>query len=459
MAGCDRGTGRRCDVQVVPTWSHNTVSAATVQVAELADRVSQLERRAGRDSSNSSKPPSSDSPYTKERQKPRDRSLRKKTGRKPGKQPGAPGSTLERVADPDETIVCAPLCCRDCSADLADAPVEAVNRRQVFDPPPPPPRPRVTEFEVQARRCGRCGTLTEGQAPPWAAGRAQYGPDTHAHAANLVCGNHIPAYRAGKLIAAMLGVYVSVGFVAGVRGKAAGLLGPFMDRVRVLLRQAEVLHADETTARAEGDLTYVHVACTEFLTHLHTGGRSAADIDAGKVLPGFTGTIVRDGYAGYHHLVEALHAWCGAHNLRDLEDVYRWDPQGQDWATRMADVLIKANKAATAARTAGKPCLDDAYLEQSMTMTTYSGPATLILADGARVAGMASLGTNQRGDLKGWSGTFRPDEASNDTRVASDGLQLELPDEQIGAVAVTGVRKVLATQVLMSLIGRGPAPF
>ena len=334
------------------------------QVAELADRVSQLERRVGRDSSNSSKPPSSDSPYTKERKQPRDRSLRKKTGRKPGKQPGAPGSTLERVGDPDETLTCPPLWCRGCSADLSHAPVEAVNRRQVFDPPPPPPRPRVTEFEVQTRRCGRCGTVTEGQAPVWAAGRAQYGPDTHAHAANLVCGNHIPVYRAARLIAAMLGVPVSVGFVAGVRGKAADLLTPFMDRVRVLLRQAGVLHADETTARAEGDLTYVHVACTEFLTHLHTGGRSAADIDAGGVLPGYTGTIVRDGYAGYHHLVDALHAWCGAHNLRDLEDVYRWDPPGQDWAVRMADVLVKANRAASAARAAGRPRLDDADIER-----------------------------------------------------------------------------------------------
>jgi hypothetical protein len=92
-------------------------------------------------------------------------------------------------------------------------------------------------------------------------------------------------------------------------------------------------------------------------------------------------------------------------------------------------------------------------------MTTYSGPATLILADGARVSGMASLGTNHRGDLKGWSGTFRPNETSMDVRNAGDGLQIELPYEQIGAVAVTNVRNVLATQVLMSLIGSGPAPF
>jgi len=334
------------------------------QIAELADRVSQLERKAGRDSSTSGKPPSSDSPYTKERKKPTDRSLRAKTGRKRGKQPGAPGSTLERVADPDETVECAPVCCRGCAGDLSDAPVEASNARQVFEPPPPPPRPYVTEYRVQARRCGRCGTLTEGAAPAWAAGRVQYGPRMHAHAVNLVCGNHIPVGRAAKLMRAMLGAVVSVGFTGGVRAKAAARLGPFMDWVRVLLRQAGVLHADETTARAGGDLTYVHVACTEFLTHLHTGGRSAADIDAGGVLPGYSGTIVRDGYAGYHHLIDALHAWCGAHNLRDLEDVYRWDPDGQDWAVRLAGILVKANRAATAARLAGKPALDDAEIER-----------------------------------------------------------------------------------------------
>jgi Transposase IS66 family len=85
----------------------------------------------------------------------------------------------------------------------------------------------------------------------------------------------------------------------------------------------------------------VHVACTDYLTCMHTGGRSAADIDAGDVLPGYAGTIVRDGYAGYEHLADALHAWCGAHNLRDLPDLYTFDPDGQvcgrsnpDWPHR-----------------------------------------------------------------------------------------------------------------------------
>ena len=95
-----------------------------------------------------------------------------------------------------------------------------------------------------------------------------------------------------------------------------------------------------------------------------------------------------------------------------------------------------------------------------MTMTTtYSGPARLILVDGACVSGMASLSTNQRGGINGWSGTFRPDEITTDLRDAVEGLQLELPYDRIGTVAVTGIRKLLATQVLMSLAGSGPPPF
>jgi hypothetical protein len=92
-------------------------------------------------------------------------------------------------------------------------------------------------------------------------------------------------------------------------------------------------------------------------------------------------------------------------------------------------------------------------------MTTYSGPARLTLADGTCVTGMASLSTNQRGGIDSWGGTFRPDQTSADVRSEGDGLSLELPYDQIGTVAVTGVRKLLATQVLMSLAGRGPAPF
>jgi transposase len=67
--------------------------------------------------------------------------------------------------------------------------------------------------------------------------------------------------------------------------------------------------------------------------------RSAAAIDPGGVLPGYCGIIVRDGYAGYSRLTDALHAWCGAHLLRDLKDLYGFEPGKQDWAEQMAALL------------------------------------------------------------------------------------------------------------------------
>jgi hypothetical protein len=57
----------------------------------------------------------------------------------------------------------------------------------------------------------------------------------------------------------------------------------------------------------------VHLACTAYLTLMHTGDRSADAIDAGGVLPGYSGIIIRDGCVGYEHLTDALHAWCAAH--------------------------------------------------------------------------------------------------------------------------------------------------
>jgi transposase len=125
----------------------------------------------------------------------------------------------------------------------------------------------------------------------------------------------------------------------------------------------------------------VHVACTEFLTAMHTGDRTKQAIDVGGVLPGYAGTIVRDGYKGYEPLTDALHAWCGAHGLRDLAGLYRFDPAGQVWARSMADLLIDANAKATAAREAGQAALDAAGLEHIRCW--YRGAVAKGLADNA----------------------------------------------------------------------------
>ena len=333
-------------------------------IGELTARVEQLERQARRDSSTSSRPPSSDSPY----QKSRDRSLRERGKRRPGKQPGDPGTTMRLVDDPDERLEFPPAACRGCGAGLAGAPVTAQRRHQVTDIEPAP-APKVTEYVAQAKQCPCCGTVTEGGLPPHVRARASFGPETCAQAANLTCGHHIPVCRAALLLCQLAGVAVPAGWMAGIRGRAAALVkaSRFMDRVRELLKTAPAVHADETPARAAAGNRYVHLACTAYLTHMHTGDRSADAIDAGQVLPGYAGVIVRDGYYGYGHLTGALHAWCGAHLLRDLKDLYDFEPGKQDWASKMACLLIEARDAASATRQAGQSALDPEVLDRLVT--------------------------------------------------------------------------------------------
>ena len=342
--------------------AYRVIGELTAQVERLSAQVEDLRRRAGRDSSTSSRPPSSDSPYQKK--KGRDRSLRERGKRRPGKQPGDPGTTMRLVDDPDDRLEFPPAACRGCGADLAAEPVAAQRRHQVTDIELAL-APKVTEYVAQAKQCPCCGTVTEGELPPHVRARASFGPETCARAANLTAGHHIPVYRATILLCQLAGIAVSTGWMAGIRGKAAALVkaSGFMQRVRELLKAAPAVHADETPARAARGTRYIHLACTAYLAHLHTGDRSAEAIDAGGVLPGYAGIIVRDGYAGYGHLTDALHAWCGAHLLRDLKSLYDFEPDKQAWASQMGCLLIEARDAAAAARHAGQSALETATLD------------------------------------------------------------------------------------------------
>lgn len=331
------------------------------RLTELEGLVAALQAQLGRDSSNSGKPPSSDSPFTK-KPAPK-RSTRTCSGKPPGKQPGASSATLRLVDNPDDTITYTPPVCAGCGNDLADAEIFGVCRHQVFDIPPPPPKPYVTEHRALAKTCGGCGTTTEALVPGVASGRVQYGPGIKARAAWLTCAHFLPVRRAHQVLNALVGFTVSAGWVAGLRTQAARLLeARFLPHVRALIAAAPVAHADETTARAAGALTYLHVACTSFLTVMHVGDRSGDTIDAGGVWPVFSGVLVRDGYAGYEHLDQIQHAWCGIHLVRDLRAVHDPDPAGQVWAEAMVNTLLLANNTAHTARAEGRDALTDAEL-------------------------------------------------------------------------------------------------
>ncbi|HTE66074.1 MAG TPA: DUF6444 domain-containing protein, partial [Candidatus Binatia bacterium] len=138
----------------------STNASLQARVAELEGRVAELEARLRANSSNSSRPPSSDG-LGKGPPKPGRADRRAGVRRKPGGQPGAPGAYLAQVAHPDQVVVHVPDCCERCGGELADAVVGA-EARQVFDLPQL--GLLVTEHRAERRRCG-CGAVTAAAFP------------------------------------------------------------------------------------------------------------------------------------------------------------------------------------------------------------------------------------------------------------------------------------------------------
>jgi transposase len=171
------------------------IDGLLVTVGDLTAQVQALVLKLGKDSSNSSKPPSSDGPG----RRPRGGSSRKSSGRKPGKQPGAPGAALRLVDDPTERIgIPAPAACR-CGTSLAEEPVVGVRRRQVHDLPPIPD-PVVTEYAADIKCCPGCQGEVRGEFPAGVNAPAQYGPEITTRVADVVVGHHVPVHRSTVLV-------------------------------------------------------------------------------------------------------------------------------------------------------------------------------------------------------------------------------------------------------------------
>jgi transposase len=312
--------------------------------AVLQARVAELERRFGKDSSNSSRPPSTDGLG-----KPPPSRRERRGGRAPGKQPGAPGAHLAQVADPDEVVVHRPVACEGCGGDLTLAPVVGVEARQLFDLPEV--RLRVREHRAERRACA-CGQVTAGVFPSQARAAACYGAGIRGLASYLMVQHHLPVERAAQVLGDALGTGVSAGMLAGLPAEAAGGLGGFVERVREQLTRSQVAHFDETGARVAGRLHWVHSASTPLLSLFTVHAkRGVAAMDAAGVLPGFQGVAVHDGWSPYWRYQGATHALCAAHLLRELEGIS--ELPGQGWAAELAEWFSIACAQATSARDAG----------------------------------------------------------------------------------------------------------
>lgn len=356
MAGADgAGAGR-------PSYEEleALVASQAALIARLEAEVAELRVQLAGNSRNSSRPPSSDG-LSKPPVDPRKRSLRRRSGRRPGGQEGHEGARLEPVVVPDERVEHRPEHCEGCGGDLASAePLVGGEYRQVFDLPEGALL-RVVEHVAARRRCG-CGHVSAGGFPDGVGAPTQYGPGVRALGVYLCVFQHLPYDRAGRALRDIAGASVSAGSLSEWVAQAATGLTDFDERLRELLVAAAVAHFDETGARIAGRLGWVHSASTEALTrytaHARRGGEA---IDAAGVLPGFAGVAVHDGWAPYRNYEGCDHGLCNIHHLRELAAAAE---AGHTWPVAMSCLLLDTKDLVEGVRAAGADRLDDRVLAE-----------------------------------------------------------------------------------------------
>lgn len=289
---------------------------------QLRARIRELEHEVERgttverDSHNSSLPPSLDPPWQKV---PRTRSLRGKSGRKVGGQPGHHGATLKPSARPDHLVTHAP------------------------------------------ETCPACGAKSQAEFPPGLRAPAQYGPGLLARAAYLHLYQLLPVARAAEALRDLFNCALSPATIQRAGRFCSGKLVRSEQRLKAALRDSPVVGADETGLRVGGSSGWVHVARTDALTHYAYDSRRGLDAmrEVG-ILPQFRGTLVRDGYLSYSRFERCRHSLCNAHLLRELVYVTETDPGQAGWTKPLATLLLEIKEATSEARAAGQAQLSEA---------------------------------------------------------------------------------------------------
>lgn len=294
-------------------------------IEDLRAEVADLKRRLKLDSSNSSKPPSSDG-----LRKPSTKSLREKTNKKFGGQEGHQGDTLKQVDNPDEIIEHHVDVCSSCGASLASVAIEEEIERQEFD----------IEFTKKVRshrsfikRCS-CGTRNSGM-PKHMTAPAQYGPEIRAFGIYL-SQQFLSKERSAELFREVFGISISDTTLMQFDSDCASNLVPFYDDAYAAIMRSEVAHFDETSARVMGKTNWAHVSGTEEVTHYRISKKR------GDIPQDFSGIAVHDHFVSYNKMTNAQHAFCNAHHLRELKAIFEVD--GDIWAHDMYILLKDASK-------------------------------------------------------------------------------------------------------------------
>jgi transposase len=323
------------------------------QLTQFAEQVKALHERLAKDSHNSHLPPSSD------RFSRQPKSLRKKSGKKPGGQEGHPGKTLMFSPCPDEVIVHPVERCEQCQADLRQVPASVVERRQVVDVPPT--RLLVREHHSEQKQCPQCQQITVASFPAEVRAPVQYGPRIAAMAVYLVQQQLLPLARACEVMEDLLAVSMSEGTLCDWIARCARNLADVEQQTKEALIGSCVIHQDETGLYVEGHRQWMHVTCTPTLTHYAVhASRGHAALDAIGILPRFGGTSVHDGWRSYF-LYACAHALCLVHLVREL--TFLAEEQGLEWAADLKALLLSMKEATDDARKLGLATLHPLEVE------------------------------------------------------------------------------------------------
>lgn len=303
---------REMIVEVVLQLS-DAVDLPTAKVTELERKIALLTK----DSSNSSKPPSSDGPVSK----PKMRKRKKSRHRKPGGQPGHKGANrdlvpLEEVDSIQEVL---PETCEICHKPLhpgvdGSRVLGAYLRRQMIDIPDI--KPDITEYKLRCVECA-CGTVTWADVPPQA--RSGFGPRFTALMAYLTAMHRVTRRGCQELARTLLGVDISLGSVCKLHEEVSEALEPCCEEIKQALPKQDILNVDETGWKSMGKGTWLWVFVAPAMTFFTLAASRGAKVLKGVLGDVFGGTICSDMFSAYNAYHKGERQICWAHIIRTLK--------------------------------------------------------------------------------------------------------------------------------------------
>jgi transposase len=312
-------------------WGKANLAGLVDYALALQAEVGPLRDARAQNSSNSSRPPSTD------RERPQPKSLRKKSGRKSGGQSGHPGRTLPFCDQPQHTEIHPLLEC-PCGQDLSEVAATDFERRQVFDLPPL--KLECTEHRAEIKECPCCHEIATAPFPTDVKAPVQYGKNFRSLLAYFYDAQLGASLRIRQMCEEMFGYAVSEGTLQTARQEQYQALEPFEERLQQVLPKEPVLHVDETGLPVNKLPYWLHVICTPLLTFFSVQRlRGKEAIQAIGIIPQFTGWLMHDFLSSYLGFENCLHTFCKSHLMRELVFLYEQHQQG--WANDLYQLFLE----------------------------------------------------------------------------------------------------------------------